>query len=128
MSELKRYWVVIHYETELAAENEEEACFNIRLGNTIVEEAAISARELPADDGDCRESLEQARIEARREAAIAIIVKQLCHRMKDYTLLFNGLPADLQTQLDRLTLEQLENLSIEALQFSTLDDLRHFLN
>ncbi len=35
MTELKRYWVVIHYEIELTAENEEEACFNIRLGNTI---------------------------------------------------------------------------------------------
>jgi Domain of unknown function (DUF4351) len=127
MSELKRYWVVIHYETELTAENEGEACFNIRLGNTIVEEAAISAREL-SRDGDFRALLQQARIEARREAAIAIIVKQLCHKMKDYTLLFNGLPAELQTQLDSLTLEQLESLSIEALQFSTLDDLRHFLN
>ncbi len=127
MTELKRYWVVIHYETELAAENEDEACFNICLGNTIVEEAAISARELPPD-GNFREILQQARIEARREAAIAIIVKQLCHKMQDYTLLFNGLPAELQTQLDHLTLEQLENLSIEALQFSTLEDLRHFLN
>lgn len=126
MNELKRYWVVIHYETELTAENEDEACFNIRLGNTIVEEAAISARELPAE-GDFRALLQQARIEARRESAIAIIVKQLCHKLNDYTLLFNGLPADLQTQLDRLTLEQLENLSIEALQFSTLDDLRHYL-
>lgn len=36
-------------------------------------------------------------------------------------------PADLQTQLDLLSLEQLENLSIEALQFSTLEDLRHFV-
>jgi Domain of unknown function (DUF4351) len=127
MTELKRYWVVIHYETELTAENEEEACFNIRLGNTIVEEAAISARELHADDGDCREPLEQARIEARREAAIAIILRQLCHKINDYVLLFNALPSDLQTKLDHLTLEQLENLSIEALQFSTLDDLRHYL-
>lgn len=125
MHDTKRYWVVIHYETELTAVSADDACHNIRMGNTIVEEATIIARELP-DEADHQALLNQARVEARREAAISIIVKQLCHQMHDYTLLFNGLPADLQAKLDGLTLEQLETLSIDALQFSTLDDLRGY--
>ena len=125
MPDTKRYWVVIHYETELTAASADDACQNIRLGNTIVEEATIVARELP-DEADHQALLNQARIEARREAAISIIVKQLCHKMYDYTLLFDGLPIDLQAKLDDLTLEQIETLSIDALQFSTLEDLRGY--
>ncbi|MEQ8959568.1 MAG: hypothetical protein RLP02_16875 [Coleofasciculus sp. C2-GNP5-27] len=41
MSESKRYWVVIHYETEIEAETEWEACHDICLGNTIVENATL---------------------------------------------------------------------------------------
>lgn len=125
MPDTKRYWVVVHYETELTAVSADDACQNIRMGNTIVEEATIVAREL-LDEADHQALLNQARIEARREAAIAIIVKQLCHKMHDYTLLFDGLPVDLQVKLDGLTLEQIETLSIDALKFSTLEDLRGY--
>ncbi|MBC6476068.1 MAG: hypothetical protein GDA48_27325 [Hormoscilla sp. GM102CHS1] len=34
-------WIVIHYETELSAENEFEASHNIPMGNRIVEKATL---------------------------------------------------------------------------------------
>jgi Domain of unknown function (DUF4351) len=126
MSELKRYWIVVHYETELTATDEGEACQNICMGNTIVEGATIAAKELPPD-ADCQALLAQARVEARRESSISIIVNQLCHKMNDYSLIFNGLPTAEKAKLDTLSLEQLENLSIAALHFSSLDDLRDYL-
>jgi hypothetical protein len=126
MNELKRYWIVVHYETELTSKDEGEACQDICMGNTIVEEATIFVKELPPD-ADYQALLTQARVEARRESSISIIIKQLCHKMNDYSFIFNGLPTAEKAKLDALSVEQLENLSIAALQFSSLDDLREYL-
>ncbi len=57
MSELKRYWVVIHYETEIEAETEWEACHEIRLGNTLVENATLIAKELPTQSSGFKEGV-----------------------------------------------------------------------
>ena len=126
MREKKRYWLVINYETELLAENEEEACMNIRLGNTIVEGATVVAKELSPNQ-DFRKLINQARREARRESALAIILKQLAYKMDNYSLIFNGLPKDLQKKVDSLSEEELENLSIESLKINSLDELRNYL-
>ncbi|EAW33694.1 MAG: hypothetical protein WAN66_25935 [Limnoraphis robusta] len=64
MSDLKRYWIVVHYETELTAETEWDACHNIRLGNTIVEEASIAAQEIPSD-ADIKALITQTRLTVR---------------------------------------------------------------
>ena len=61
MSELKRYWVVIHYETEIEAETEWEACHEIRLGNTIVENATLIAKELPTQSSGFKEGVHPLR-------------------------------------------------------------------
>ncbi|MDY7014076.1 MAG: DUF4351 domain-containing protein [Cyanobacteriota bacterium] len=117
MSESKRFWVVVHFETELTAENEDEAYQEIVLGNTIVEGASLVAQELPPDT-DFRDAIAQARVEVRKQAAISIIIHQLCDKLEDYTWKFEGLPAEIQTKIDRLSLEQLEKLSIEVLEFT----------
>ena len=127
MKEQKRYWLVINYETELLAESEEEACVDIRMGNTIVEEATVIAKELNSHD-DWKKLINQARIEARRESSLNIILKQLCYKMKDFSLIFHGLPTDLQEKVDRLSLEDLENLSIESLKINSLDQLKELLS
>jgi|GEM_PF-2274064 len=64
MSDLKRYWIVVHYETELTAETEWDACHNIRLGNTIVEEASIAAQEI-SSDADIKALITQTRLTVR---------------------------------------------------------------
>lgn len=86
----------------------------------------MAVKELQPD-ADYQALLTQARIEARRKSSISITINQLCHRMSDYSLIFNGLPAEEKAKLETLSLEQLENLSIAALQFSSLDDLRDYL-
>ncbi|MDY6782862.1 MAG: DUF4351 domain-containing protein [Cyanobacteriota bacterium] len=126
MSELKRFWVLVHYETELTAENEDEACLDILMGNTIVEGASLVVQEL-SSDADAREAIARSRAKVRKKSALAIIIRKLCYKLKDYTWMFEGLPAEIQAKVDELSLEQLEDLSIEALEFSSADDLSAYL-
>lgn len=126
MSDLKRYWIVIHYETDLTAESEWDACHNIRLGNTIVENASIIAREIPSD-ADTEALITDTRLAVRKEAAISIILRQLSEKLQDYSLFFDGLPPDIQTKVEMRSLEQIEKLSIAVLDFNSLDDLRAYL-
>ena len=126
MSDLKRYWIVIHYETDLTAESEWDACHNIRLGNTIVENASIIAREIPSD-ADTEALITHTRLAVRKQAAISIILRQLSEKLQDYSLLFDGFPPDIQKKVEMLSLEQIENLSIAVLDFNSLDDLRAYL-
>ena len=126
MSELKRYWIVVHYETELTAETEWDACHNIRLGNRIVEEASIAAQEI-SFNGDIKALITQTRLTVRKEAALAIILNQLYHKLQDFSLLANGLPPEIQAQVEALSIEQLEDLSIAVLNFNSLEDLSAYL-
>lgn len=126
MSELKRYWIVVHYETELTAETEWDACHNMRLGNRIVEEASITAQEI-SFNGDIKALITQTRLTVRKEAALAIILNQLYHKLQDFSLLANGLPPEIQTQVEALSVEQLEDLSIAVLNFNSLEDLSAYL-
>lgn len=126
--QLKRYWIVVHYETELEAENEDEAYLNIRLGNRIVENATIVAKELPCEDEDVglKEIINSAKLEARREAALSILLTQLAYKTKDYSLILeklSKLPPSRQQQIQALSYEQLECLSIDAIEFKNLADL-----
>jgi len=132
-NDLKLWRVVVLYEGEVYGKDEFDAHVNIRLGNTIVENATIVPIEQADDEDeeiedfeDFKERLRQARIEARRQAAIRIVLKQLAHKTKDYSLRFNP-PKDLESSLDRLSLEQLETLSIDSLQMNSLDDLKAYL-
>ncbi|MFM6400457.1 MAG: DUF4351 domain-containing protein [Planktothrix sp.] len=126
MSELKRYWIVVHYETELTAETEWDACHNIRLGNRIVEEASITAQEISLS-GDLKALITQTRLTVRKEATLAIILNQLYHKLQDFSLLANGLPPKIQAQVEVLSIEQLEDLSIAVLNFNSLEDLSAYL-
>jgi len=126
MSDLKRYWIVVHYETELTAETEWDACHNIRLGNRIVEEASIAAQEI-SFNADIKALITQTRLTVRKEATLAIILNQLYHKLQDFSLLANGLPPEIQAQVEALSIEQLEDLSIAVLDFDSLDDLSAYL-
>lgn len=131
MSKPKRYWVVIHYEAEVSADTEWDACHDIRMGNTIVENATVIAKALPAEDGVCKELIQEARREARLEAALSIVLRQIAHKTGNYALLWvqSALFApDVQDKLQKLSLQQLENLSVEALEFLTVDDLKSYLD
>ncbi|VXD15485.1 conserved hypothetical protein [Planktothrix paucivesiculata PCC 9631] len=110
MSDLKRYWIVIHYETELTAETEWDACHNIRLGNRIVEEASIAAQEI-SFNADIKALITQTRLTVRKEATLAIILNQLYHKLQDFSWLADGLPPEIQSQVEALSVEQLEDLS-----------------
>ncbi len=98
MSDLKRYWIVVHYETDLTAESDWNACHDIRMGNTIVENARTIAREIPSD-ADTEALITDTRLAVRKQAAISIILRQLYHKLQDYSLLFHGVPPDIQTGL-----------------------------
>ena len=126
MSELKRYWIVVHYEIELTAETEWDACHNIRLGNRIVEEASIAAQE-SSFNGDLKALITQTRLTVRKEATLAIILNQLYHKLQDFSLLANGLPPEIQAQVEALSIEQLEDLSIAVLDFDSLEHLSAYL-
>jgi hypothetical protein len=126
MSDLKRYWIVVHYETELTAETEWDACHNIRLGNRIVEEASITAQEI-SFNGDIKALITQTRLTVRKEATLAIILNQLNHKLQDFSWLANGLPPEIQAQVEALSVEQLEDLSIAVLDFDSLEDLSAYL-
>ena len=126
MSELKRYWIVVHYEIELTAETEWDACHNIRLGNRIVEEASIAAQEI-SFNGDLKALITQTRLTVRKEATLAIILNQLNHKLQDFSWLANGLPPEIQAQVEALSVEQLEDLSIAVLDFDSLEDLSAYL-
>ena len=126
MSELKRYWIVVHYEIELTAETEWDACHNIRLGNRIVEEASIAAQEI-SFNGDLKALITQTRLTFRKEATLAIILNQLYHKLQDFSLLANGLPPEIQAQVEALSIEQLEDLSIAVLDFDSLEHLSAYL-
>ncbi|CAD5990344.1 hypothetical protein PCC9214_05773 [Planktothrix tepida] len=126
MSELKRYWIIVHYETELMAETEWDACHNISLGNRIVEEASIAAQEI-SSNADLKALITQTRLTVRKEAALAIILNQLYHKLQDFSLLANGLPPEIQAQVEALSVEQLEGLSIAVLNFNSLEDLSAYL-
>ena len=126
MSDLKRYWIVVHYETDLTAESDWDACHDIRMGNTIVENASIIAREIPSD-ADAEALITDTRLAVRKQAAISIILRQLSYKLQDYSLLFDGVPPDIQEKLEMRSLEEIENLSIAVLDFSSLDDLRAYL-
>ncbi len=126
MSDLKRYWIVVHYETELTAETEWDACHNIRLGNRIVEEASIAAQEI-SFNADIKALITQTRLTVRKEATLAIILNQLYHKLQDFSWLANGLPPEIQAQVEALSVEQLEDLSIAVLDFDSLEDLSAYL-
>lgn len=126
MSELKRYWIVVHYETELTAETEWDACHNIRLGNRIVEEASIAGQEI-SFNGDIKALITQTRLTVRKEATLAIILNQLYHKLQDFSWLANGLPPEIQSQVEALSVEQLEDLSIAVLDFDSLEYLSAYL-
>ena len=133
MAEKKRYWMIVHYETEREAENEEDAYFGIIMGNTVVENATIVAREIPATvEDDCfQEIIQQARQDARHQSALSVILHQLAYKTEDYGIIWEGLssrsPA-VHAKLQALSLAQIEHLSIDALSFSTLDDLEQWLD
>ena len=122
MSDLKRYWIVIHYETDLTAESEWHACHDICMGNTIVENASIIAREIPSD-ADTQALITDTRLAVRKKAAISIILHQLSYKLEDYSLCFDGLPPDIQKKLEMRSLEEIEDLSIAVLDFNSLNDL-----
>ena len=126
MTSLKRYWIVIHYETELTAETEWDACHNIRLGNTIVEEASIAAQEI-LSDADIKALISQTRLTVRKEAALDIILWQLYYKLQDFSLLRDGFPPAIQARVEALSVEQLEDLSIAVPNLNTLDDLNAYL-
>ena len=126
MSELKRYWIVVHYEIELTAETEWDACHNIRLGNRIVEEASIAAQEI-SFNGDLKALITQTRLTVRKDATLAIILNQLYYKLQDFSLLANGLPPEIQAQVEALSIEQLEDLSIAVLDFDSLEHLSAYL-
>jgi hypothetical protein len=131
MSELKRYWVVVHYERELEAESDWDAAHDIRIGNTIVENATVIVKELPEQGDLCKALIHNARREARQEEALSIVLRQISHRTKDYSFVLDGvssLPSEIQTKLQQLSLEQLEMLSVDALEMSSLDDLNSYLD
>lgn len=131
MSEPKRYWVVIHYETEVSADTEWDACHDIRMGNTIVENATVIALALPAEDGGCKELIQEARRAARKEAALSIVLRQIAHKTGNYALLWDqsaSFAPEVQDKLQKLSLQQLENLSVDALEFLTVDDLKSYLD
>lgn len=130
MSESKRYWVIVHYETEIEAETEWDAALEIRMGNTIVENATVITLELPPDEGEFNELIQQSRREARKEEALSIIFRQLAQRTGNYSLLWersSSIAPHIQSQLQQLSLEQLELLSLDALQFSTIEELETYL-
>ncbi|NEQ86301.1 MAG: DUF4351 domain-containing protein [Moorea sp. SIO2I5] len=133
MTELKRYWMIVHYETEFEAENEDEAYHDIRLGNTIIENATVVAKELPESlEGDhLKEIINEAKLEARREAAVSILLAQLARKTEDYALRWEGLSKltpQRQEQIEALSVEQLESLSIDAIAFSSMADLEGWLD
>ena len=125
--------MVVHYETEFEAENEDDAYLNIRLGNTIVEKATVVAKELPESvEGERLKALiDEAKLEARREAAVSILLTQLAYKTKDYSLIWEKLSklAPLRRgQIQALSLEQLERLSIDVIEFSSIADLEGWLD
>jgi Domain of unknown function (DUF4351) len=133
MTQLKRYWMVVHYETEFAAENEDEAYQNMIMGNRIVENATIVAKELPEllEGARLKDTIDEARLEARREAAVSILLAQLAHKTKDYSLMWerlSKLASHRREQIQALSVEQLECLSIEAIEFSGVSDLEDWLD
>ena len=125
--------MVVHYETEFEAENEDDAHLNIRLGNTIIENATVVAKELPESaEGDRLKALiDEAKLEARREAAVSILLTQLAYKTKDYSLIWeklSKLAPPRREQIQTLSLEQLERLSIDAIEFSGIADLEGWLD
>lgn len=65
----------------------------------------------------------EARGEARgrQEEASSFVLRQLTRR-------FGSIAPDLQTQIQAMSLDRLESLGEALLDFSTLDDLTHWLN
>jgi Domain of unknown function (DUF4351) len=133
MTQLKRYWMVVHYETEFEAQSEDDAHLNIRLGNRIVEEATVVAKELPesAEGNRLKALIEEAKLEARREAAVSILLTQLAYKTKDYSLMWerlSKLEPLRREQIRALSVEQLERLSLDAIEFSRMADLEAWLD
>lgn len=125
--------MVVHYETEFEAESEDDAYQNIIMGNTIVENATLVAKELPelAESDRLKALIEEAKLEARREAAVSILLAQLAYKTEDYSLMWerlSKLEPLRREQIQALSVEQLERLSVDAIEFSRMADLEAWLD
>ncbi|MEL7039480.1 MAG: DUF4351 domain-containing protein [Cyanobacteria bacterium J06592_8] len=110
----------------MTAETEDEVYENIILGNTILEEASIQAQEI-SSDGNTKTLITQTRLSIRKKAALSIICKQLFYKLEDFSFIKDGLPPEIKAQVEALSIEQLEDLSIAVLDFNSLDDLSAYL-
>ena len=127
MSKLKKYWVVVHYEREIEAEDELDAHLNTYMGDTIMRNATFLAQEFD-EDTDLTTSITKQRVEVRKQTAISIIVHQLYHKIQDCSLISKGLPQDILDKVNSLSLQDLENLSIKILTINDMDELKNYLN
>ena len=113
---------VVHSETEVTAETEWDACHNSRLGNRWLKRRVLLAHEIYFN-AELKALITQTRLTVREEAALAIILNQLYYKLQDFSLLVDGLPPELVSQVEALSVEQLEDLSIAVLDFDSLEDL-----
>ncbi|MGL6136743.1 MAG: DUF4351 domain-containing protein, partial [Planktothrix sp.] len=62
-------------------------------------------------NADIKALITQTRLTVRKEATLAIILNQLYHKLQDFSWLADGLPPEIQSQVEALSVEQLEDLS-----------------
>jgi predicted transposase YdaD len=64
--------------------------------------------------------LAEGRLEGKQEEAVTMVIRQLTHR-------FGAIEPSIQMRLQALALEQLEELSVALLDFSSIQDLESWL-
>ncbi len=82
---------------------------------------AMLGLDLTVEPRAIREAKDEGREEGREEQTIALIVRLLAKRLGQ------GIEPETISQLTTLSLPTLENLSEALLDFTTLDDLEHWL-
>jgi flagellar biosynthesis/type III secretory pathway protein FliH len=67
------------------------------------------------------QGIEQGRVEGQRTEALSLTLRQLTYR-------FKSLSSETQQQIGQLSLEQLETLSLDLLNFAGVADLQQWLD
>jgi flagellar biosynthesis/type III secretory pathway protein FliH len=106
----------------LRLNEEEESQFSEQIGRIRPVEQRGQVMQIVTSwmERGIEQGLTQGRVEGQRTEALALLLRQLTHR-------FKSLSSETQQQIARLSLTQLEALSVEFLDFAGVADLQHWL-
>lgn len=131
----KTWRAIVYYEEDVPPNTEDDfkkyddiwIHYYVCSGSKLAENASLSFAERVPDRAEFKRQVRQARLEARKNSAIRFIESSLRFRREQVNPNFLDLPPELRERVVNLSLDRLEELSIDVLWIQSFDELEVYL-